>query len=71
VDAGRLPPPLLLATLVLLPTVVASGFMVNVLPRAGGTILEVAIVVVFGVLFGWISIRLLGGAHGLLLPGPR
>ena len=47
---------LLLATLVLLPTIVASGFMVNVLPRGGGTALEVAIVVVFGVLFGWISI---------------
>jgi membrane glycosyltransferase len=47
---------LLLATLVLLPTIVASGFMVNVLPRAGSTTLEVAIVVVFGVLFGWISI---------------
>jgi membrane glycosyltransferase len=47
---------LLLTVLVLLPTVVASGFMVNVLPRGGGTPLEVAIVVVFGVLFGWISI---------------
>jgi membrane glycosyltransferase len=47
---------LLLATLVLLPTIVASGFMVNVLPRGGGTALEVVIVVVFGVLFGWISI---------------
>lgn len=47
---------LLLATLVLLPTIVASGFMVNVLPRSGSTPLEVAIVVVFGVLFGWISI---------------
>ncbi|MEB2286235.1 MAG: glucans biosynthesis glucosyltransferase MdoH [Myxococcales bacterium] len=47
---------LLLSVLVLLPTVVASGFMVSVLPRGGGTWLEVAIVVVFGVLFGWISI---------------
>jgi membrane glycosyltransferase len=47
---------LLLATLVLLPTVVASGFMVNVLPRGGGNALEVAIVAVFGLLFGWISI---------------
>ena len=47
---------LLLATLVLVPTVVASGFMVNVLPRGGATTLEVAIVVVFGLLFGWISI---------------
>ena len=47
---------LLLAVLVLGPTVVASGFMVNVLPRGGSTPLEVAIVVVFGLLFGWISI---------------
>ncbi len=47
---------LLLAILVLGPTVVASGFMVNVLPRGGATALEVAIVVVFGLLFGWISI---------------
>jgi len=47
---------LLLAGLVLLPSFVASGFMVNVLPRQGGTALEVAIVLVFGALFGWISI---------------
>ncbi len=47
---------LLLATLVLLPTIIASGFMVNVLPRGGSSTLEFVIVVVFGVLFGWISI---------------
>jgi membrane glycosyltransferase len=47
---------MLLATLVLLPSIVASGFMVNVLPHQGGTRLEVAIVLVFGALFGWISI---------------
>ena len=46
----------LLAELVLIPSVIASGFMVNVLPHQGGTWLEVAIVVFFGALFGWISI---------------
>jgi len=46
----------LLTGLVLIPSVVASGFMVDVLPRQGGTWLEVAIVLVFGALFGWISI---------------
>ncbi len=46
----------LLTVLVLIPSVVASGFMVNVLPRHGSTWLEVAIVFFFGALFGWISI---------------
>ena len=47
---------LLLLLLVLVPTVIASGFMVNVLPYQGRTVLEVAIVIFFGALFGWISI---------------
>ena len=46
----------LLSFLVLIPSVVASGFMVNVLPHKGGNLLEVAIVLFFGALFGWISI---------------
>jgi membrane glycosyltransferase len=46
----------LLGFLVFLPSIVASGFMVNVLPRQGGTPLEVAIVIFFGALFSWISI---------------
>jgi membrane glycosyltransferase len=46
----------LLAGLVLLPTIVATGFMTEVLPHQGGTWLEVAIALVFGLLFGWISI---------------
>ena len=45
-----------LTVLVLLPTVVASLFMVEVLPYQGRAPLELAIVVVFGALFGWISI---------------
>lgn len=47
---------LLLLLLVFLPSIIASGFMVNVLPQQGGTRLEVAIVFFFGALFGWISI---------------
>jgi membrane glycosyltransferase len=47
---------LLLAVLVLIPSVVASGYMVNVLPHQGRTWLETAIVLFFGALFGWISI---------------
>jgi membrane glycosyltransferase len=46
----------LLGFLVLVPTVIASGFMVNVLPYQGRTVLELAIVLFFGALFGWISI---------------
>ncbi|HET6304234.1 MAG TPA: glucans biosynthesis glucosyltransferase MdoH [Myxococcota bacterium] len=46
----------LLVFLVLIPSVVASGFMQNVLPHRGSTWLEAAIVLVFGALFGWISI---------------
>jgi membrane glycosyltransferase len=47
---------LLLIFLVLIPSVIASGFMVNVLPDQGRTPVEVAIVLLFGALFGWISI---------------
>lgn len=47
---------LLLTFLVLIPSIVASGFMVNVLPRQGQTWLEVSIVVFFGALFGWVSV---------------
>ena len=46
----------LLLILVLIPSVIASGFMVNVLPHQGRTWLEFAIVLFFGALFGWISI---------------
>src|SRR4029453_6800105 len=47
---------LLLALLVLVPTAVASAFMVDVLPQQGRTWLELAIVVFFGLLFGWVSV---------------
>ncbi|HKA28353.1 MAG TPA: glucans biosynthesis glucosyltransferase MdoH [Candidatus Binatia bacterium] len=47
---------LLLVLLILVPTAIASAFMVNVLPHQGGTWLEVSIVAFFGVLFGWVSV---------------
>ena len=63
---------LLLAGLVLIPSVIASGFMVNVLPQQGSTWLEFAIVVFFGALFGWISIGFWTALLGFFtLVGPR
>ncbi|MBI3784026.1 MAG: glucans biosynthesis glucosyltransferase MdoH [Deltaproteobacteria bacterium] len=47
---------ILLMILVLIPSVVASGFMQSVLPHQGGDWLELIIVLFFGALFGWISI---------------
>jgi len=47
---------LLLGLLVLVPTIIASEFMANVLPHQGRTWLEVTIAAFFGALFGWISI---------------
>src|SRR5206468_4691823 len=46
----------LLGMLVAVPTLVASEFMMNVLPHRGETTLELAIAILFGALFGWISI---------------
>lgn len=46
----------LLIFLVWIPTIIASGFMASVLPHQGGSWIELAIVVFFGALFGWISI---------------
>ncbi len=53
--------------LVFLPSIVASGFMVNVLPHQGGTWLEFAIVVFFGALFSWISIGFWTALFGFIL----
>ncbi|MCX8072430.1 MAG: glucans biosynthesis glucosyltransferase MdoH [Candidatus Binatia bacterium] len=62
-----------LATLVLLPTIVASGFMQTVLPYQGRTWLEFFIVLFFGALFGWISIGFWTAVFGFftLLLGDR
>ena len=47
---------LALAALVLVPSAVASSYMASVLPQQGRTALELAIALVFGALFGWVSI---------------
>jgi membrane glycosyltransferase len=57
----------LLLLLVLIPTVIASEFMVQVLPYQGRTPLELVIVVFFGALFGWISIGFWTAIAGFLL----
>jgi membrane glycosyltransferase len=57
----------LLAFLVLIPSLVASQFMREVLPYQGGTWLEVAIVLSFAALFGWISIGFWTAVAGFLL----
>ncbi len=63
----------LLAALILLPTVIASGFMQAVLPYQGRTWLEFWIVLFFGALFGWISIGFWTAVFGFftLLFGDR
>jgi membrane glycosyltransferase len=45
-----------LLVLILIPTFIASEFMIQVLPFQGRTVLEMVIVAFFGALFGWISI---------------
>jgi membrane glycosyltransferase len=51
---------------VLLPATVASGFMLQVLPRQGGNGLEWVIAVLFGTLFGWVSIGMWTALFGFL-----
>jgi len=58
---------LALAVLVLAPSAVASSYMASVLPQQGRTGLEVAIALVFGALFGWISIGFWTAIAGCLV----
>ncbi len=58
---------LLLAVLVAIPSFVASQFLLQVLPRPGFHVLNLALAVVFGLLFGWISIGLWISVAGALL----
>lgn len=62
----------LLLVLVMVPSVIAAQFMLQVLPYQGRTWLEAAIVLVFAALFGWISIGLWTSILGfVLLAGGR
>jgi membrane glycosyltransferase len=58
---------ILLAVLVVVPTLVAMSFMAAVLPQRGRTPLEFAIALFFGSLFGWISIGFWTAVLGWLL----
>jgi len=58
---------LLLTLLVFLPSIVASQFMLQVLPRPGYGLLNDALATVFGFLFGWISIGLWISVAGAFL----
>jgi membrane glycosyltransferase len=62
-----------LAILVLAPAMLAGFTMTTALPQQGRTVLEVAIGVVFGALFGWISIGFWTALAGcrVLLRGDR
>ena len=57
----------LLAVLVLIPSVIAGEFMLDVLPQKGNTLHESGIAICFGALFGWISIGFWTATLGFLL----
>ncbi len=57
----------LLAILVWAPSIVAGGFMLDVLPQQGDNPLEIAIAVCFGALFSWISIGFWTAMFGFFL----
>ena len=57
--------------LVWAPSIVAAGFMLDVLPQQGGNPLEIAIAVCFGALFGWISIGFWTALLGFVSCSPR
>lgn len=58
---------ILLILLVLAPTVIAARTMAALLPSRGGTLLEAVLVVVFAVLFAWISVGFWTAAMGFFL----
>jgi len=57
----------LLVLLVLIPSVIAANFMLQVLPYQGRTLLEAAIALFFGALFGWISVGFWTGVFGFVV----
>ena len=58
---------LLLVLLILIPSIVASEFMAGVLPHPDFAFLDDALVMVFGLLFGWVSIGLWTSLFGALM----
>jgi membrane glycosyltransferase len=57
----------LLGILVWIPSIVAAGFMLDVLPQQGNNPLEIAIAICFGALFSWISIGFWTAMFGFFL----
>lgn len=57
----------LLGMLVWIPSIIAGGFMLDVLPQQGNHPLELAIAICFGGLFGWISIGFWTALFGFFL----
>jgi membrane glycosyltransferase len=57
---------MILLGLILVTSLIASGHMADVLPHRGTTGLELAVVVVFAILFAWISIGFWEALAGLL-----
>lgn len=58
---------LLLLALIALPTVVADARMAALLPHKGSTILEIVLLMVFAILFAWISIGFWTAMAGFVL----
>ena len=56
---------LLTVLLILYTTLIASSYMADVLPGLGSTQLELAIVIVFGALFAWVSVGFWEAMGGL------
>ncbi len=58
---------LILLVLILLPTIAATGYMAQVLPHRGTTPMELAVVLIFALLYGWISIGFWTAMAGCLI----
>lgn len=56
----------ILLLLIIIPTLLTSHYMSQVLPHRGGTALEAMLVAIFGILFAWISIGFWTAFVGLL-----
>ncbi|MGD9850848.1 MAG: glucans biosynthesis glucosyltransferase MdoH [Nitrospirales bacterium] len=57
----------LLTTLVLIQSLVASSYMIAVLPYHGGNLVEMGIIALFFVLFAWISVGFWIGMFGFII----
>ena len=56
---------IMMLLLIIIPTILTSHYMSQVLPHRGGTVLEIMLVSIFGILFAWISIGFWTALMGL------